>query len=624
DREGNEHAVKLLHGRLSLMARVQPLWKQLEALGELSHPHIVVPNASDWTTFGRFLMAMDRVRGRDLHAVLGEHGRLPAAQTLLVIGQVCLALETAHESGLVHGALKPHNVLLVPRTGGSISTRVTDFGLSTLSEQASLEGASAAYLAPEQFDGNTSAAADVYALGVLLYEMLCGRRPFVGSDEELEQQHREVQPEMPDTIPEGLRATIARAMAKDPAARFASVSELREALETWAASSPQELQAAPLVLFAKDEVEAGVAESNDTVRVPMDDLSELFDEETVASLSESTFALEEPSEPKVSTADSQPAVRAVPKVIASPQTAGTSEYASVARSSDTLPAVGGNGSRATDAEHEKLAAREQSAASNMESQTVPTKNETDTTSVAPEDAELAAMADQASASLRRGKEVGKAAAKAPRPEAPIKQPPASSSLTQRAADAYFDEPAPEFDVERSVKAFVANIQPSVDGGSNGAGGESLDDALELFVDQAREWNTSLPAPIVDDSQLADLARVPVVEPEPEPEPEPAPPPPQVITAPPPSAMTTAPLSAPPAESKSPVPMMLVAFVLGGLLVFLGTKYLLRDRKPNTAGSAAAAAGSADPAGSAATASATAGSATAAAAGSAEGTASGSA
>jgi serine/threonine protein kinase len=154
------------------------------------------------------------------------------------VKQVADALQYAHEQKFIHRDVKPEYMLL----GRRQEVLLSDFGIATIAHSTSslgvgAEGASGtlAYMAPEQIEGHARAASDQYALGIVVYEWLCGERPFEGSVSELIAQQLSVSPlplhERMPSIPAEVEQVVLRALAKDPKARFASVADFARALE---------------------------------------------------------------------------------------------------------------------------------------------------------------------------------------------------------------------------------------------------------------------------------------------------------------------------------------------------------------------------------------------------------
>ncbi len=166
---------------------------------------------------------------------LDQHGPGSLAEILAIARQICAALDHAHEHGIIHRDLKPENVVISPDG----TTKLMDFGLARLVASDDVEPfvtGTVLYLAPEQARGETiDARADLYALGVLLYEALTGRLPFTGDDPlDVIAQHLRAQPRPPrelrPDLPPALEAIILRLLAKDPGERFASAREVKAAL----------------------------------------------------------------------------------------------------------------------------------------------------------------------------------------------------------------------------------------------------------------------------------------------------------------------------------------------------------------------------------------------------------
>lgn len=182
-------------------------------------------------------IVMEWIAGSDLSTIIEGQGKIPVDQAARYAIQICSAVGAAHRAGIVHGDLKPGNILVTP----SKQAKVTDFGLArALGASAMDEGevvwGTPAYFAPEQAAGEqVLPATDVYAIGIILYEMLTGRVPFVGVDDQevarkqLYEAHIPVD-EVNPAVPEPLARIVDAAMAKNPNERFLTADHLREAL----------------------------------------------------------------------------------------------------------------------------------------------------------------------------------------------------------------------------------------------------------------------------------------------------------------------------------------------------------------------------------------------------------
>ena len=218
------------------------------AAARLAHPSIVATFDTGTDADVAFIV-MELVRGKTLRDSLAASGSLPAAVAVPIAAEVADALEHAHQAGLVHRDVKPANILLSEHEGETaplLRVKVADFGIAKLHPQSDATAAdltrtgavvgTARYLSPEQVQGRTpDARSDVYALGVVLYEMLCGRPPFQ-ADTELATAllHVRETPPSPgqtcDGVPPALETVVMKALAKDPAHRYQSAAELRTAL----------------------------------------------------------------------------------------------------------------------------------------------------------------------------------------------------------------------------------------------------------------------------------------------------------------------------------------------------------------------------------------------------------
>jgi eukaryotic-like serine/threonine-protein kinase len=185
-------------------------------------------------------LVMELVEGETLADRLGRSGPVPAAAAVAFADQLLGALEVSHDAGVVHRDVKPSNVLL-PSDGG---LKLADFGIAKAvgSQTSSLTVAgqvlgTPTYLSPEQVSGHTAGPpADVYATGVILYQMLAGRPPFTGEEPlgvALAHQRETPQPieEAAPGVPPDLAAVVTRALEKDPARRFPDAGAMRAALQ---------------------------------------------------------------------------------------------------------------------------------------------------------------------------------------------------------------------------------------------------------------------------------------------------------------------------------------------------------------------------------------------------------
>ena len=208
----------------------------------LAHPHIVrVHEVRTCPEAGLPFFVMDFHPGGNL----GRFRGAPAAQfpaVVRILGEVCAALDYLHGRSLVHCDVKASNVLL----DGADRSYLADFGMAASPEQLAQEGAAGGtigYMPPEQFEslgaepgaGRVDARSDLYALGVLMYEIFTGERPFKGANRfALLYQRLKAPPRPPselrDDIPPPLADVILKAMARDPADRFQSAAELGAAL----------------------------------------------------------------------------------------------------------------------------------------------------------------------------------------------------------------------------------------------------------------------------------------------------------------------------------------------------------------------------------------------------------
>jgi len=222
--------------------------RELRFLLSLQHPNIVTCQALEHTATGRYLV-MDYCEGGTLRNLMSEELGLSLPQSLELVADILAALEHAHSRGIVHCDIKPENILLNCQSTGWMA-RVSDFGIARLIQELTALGmgtGSPAYMAPERFYGQYSPASDLYSVGIILFELISGHRPFSGTPQELMSAHLN-RPVQLDAIPEVWRSFVLTALQKLPARRFRSATEMLSALRSIAAADSVSLAAQSVVL----------------------------------------------------------------------------------------------------------------------------------------------------------------------------------------------------------------------------------------------------------------------------------------------------------------------------------------------------------------------------------------
>ncbi len=241
-------AVKTLHPHLSQDPKIQARFmREVGTIADLHHPNTIQVYDFGTTDDGQLYIAMEFVEGKSIGEILEKTGPLEPARVENILKQVVGSLEEAHGQGIVHRDLKPENVILTDKAGKKDWVEVLDFGIAKrsseedpneqkLTQQGMVLG-TPPYMSPEQFTGRPiDVRSDIYALGVMTYEMLTGQLPFEAQTAwEWATQHMTAQPKpievQPggDQIPPKMRTAIMRSLAKDPNDRFASVTEFFDA-----------------------------------------------------------------------------------------------------------------------------------------------------------------------------------------------------------------------------------------------------------------------------------------------------------------------------------------------------------------------------------------------------------
>ncbi|MEA2573092.1 MAG: eukaryotic-like serine/threonine-protein kinase [Chloroflexia bacterium] len=219
----------------------------------IAHPNIVDIYDFGESDDGSMFIAMQFVQGVNLKDLLQKRGRLSSAETIAIARQACHALQAAHERGLIHRDVKPQNIL-IDKTG---HVHLTDFGIvKALSgpalTQSGMTFGTAAYMSPEQATGAPiKAAADLYSLGCVMYEMLCGMPPFTGENpaivayKQVWEQPRPLHDCVAE-VPPSLEMIVMRLLSKDPGRRYESAQDLVADLDALNVTSSQPTQAVPV------------------------------------------------------------------------------------------------------------------------------------------------------------------------------------------------------------------------------------------------------------------------------------------------------------------------------------------------------------------------------------------
>jgi len=244
-------ALKLLHAEMGQVEdAARRFEREAQSASRLNHPHIVSVTDFGRDHTGELFLVMEFVAGKSLADVLAREGRLSLTRACRLAGQILSALEHAHEQKVIHRDLKPANVMLVRSSDSRLgeTAKILDFGIAKIMESAEGEQpltkglmifGTPSTMSPEQATGqDVDSRSDLYSCGIILYEMLTGRKPFEAEDlvKLMAMQVTAPPPPFasaaPDArIPAALEAVVMRALEKERERRFATAAEFREALE---------------------------------------------------------------------------------------------------------------------------------------------------------------------------------------------------------------------------------------------------------------------------------------------------------------------------------------------------------------------------------------------------------
>jgi tRNA A-37 threonylcarbamoyl transferase component Bud32 len=243
-RLGKSFALKVMHAELSLDKNAEQLFhREARLASQLSHPNIIemidFGNDPDWGWF----IVMEYLEGEPLSKRIDRVGKLPVTAACEIAAQLADALAHSHHKQVIHADLKSENVLCLSEEDERTQVKLLDFGMAQLSTNTGIADRVAGtpeYLAPERITGSPAqASSDIYALGIILYDMLCGSPPFVGGDAELILHRQLAETPEPVSARRGeqldarLEAIVDKALAKDPAQRYATADAMHEELRAY-------------------------------------------------------------------------------------------------------------------------------------------------------------------------------------------------------------------------------------------------------------------------------------------------------------------------------------------------------------------------------------------------------
>ena len=240
-----DYAIKVLHGQIAADSTMSRRFqREAKTLGQIKHPNVVSVDNFGATTAGLLYMVMEHIDGFTLSQTLRKQGPFAPGRAADIVRQIATGLQAAHRKGFVHRDLKPGNVMLMDDEIEGELVKLMDFGLVSIVSpdenhtQLTQDGqffGTPMYMAPEQITGHpVTPATDLYALGVILHQMLSGEPPFTGDVKKLAFQHVQTDPPTLDSSYGGLADLSRTLMAKSVEDRPADAAEVISAIDTLA------------------------------------------------------------------------------------------------------------------------------------------------------------------------------------------------------------------------------------------------------------------------------------------------------------------------------------------------------------------------------------------------------
>ena len=257
-------AIKMLHESLTANEVMRKRFEQeAQAISSLNHPNILTVYDFGITEDNKPYLVVEFLEGTSLEEVLNDEGAIDSSRVMHIFKQATSGLAQAHEKGIIHRDLKPGNIMLITVSEQPDFVKIVDFGIAKLVQESTEQNigltatgevfGSPLYMSPEQCRGRKlDNRSDIYSLGCVMYHSLSGKRPFNAQDlpECLYKQVHEEPPKFSEIAPElniaeNLEKIVVKAMAKDPADRFDTMTDFKQAIETVESGSALEISMPP-------------------------------------------------------------------------------------------------------------------------------------------------------------------------------------------------------------------------------------------------------------------------------------------------------------------------------------------------------------------------------------------